>query len=293
MPLCDVIGAGARCAGLAARGGTGFSRQIRPRRRDATQRLLVLLVSMVLVGQAPSRADAASTFADVEVRNCLLGIVELHDDADRLQSFLPEPFRVSRFYGPQTGAIAVWNFSCEDVSVQGESGPGRFSVVGIQIESPDGPPPLVSYLHNFEYFVVAARTDRADLAEASAGSVLFEHIPDMAFDRTVAVTTLPQSSISVPGTTGDFRLDVAPTLQHPLHDHDNSFWVATPDGPRSAQLTLVNAIDKWCPYGTPGCSRLAVEAGSHLATVVGCTIREDGLGIDHDPVPSGRLRLQR
>lgn len=245
------------------------------------------LVAATLVGEpAPAASDARPA---VEVRDCLLAIVELHDDAERLQGSVAAPFQVAEFYGPGTGALATWSFSCGSVEVPGGStGPGQLSLVVIQIDRPDGPAPEISYLHNFDYYVVSARTDRADLAGHAVGTVPVELAKDMSFDRTPSLL-LPESHVDVFGSGGDYTVNVAPALQHPYHDHDNSFWSAGADGPHELQLTLVNAIDKWCPYGAPGCSTVTVEEDTPLAAVFGCAVRHDGLGIDHDPVPTGTL----
>lgn len=250
--------------------------------------LAVMVVVAAVMAPSPAAAGPRET-EPVGVEGCLLQIVEVHDDADRLGAFVPHPFRVARFYGPSTGAASVWTFGCASVVVPGGgSGPGRFSFVVVQIDRPDGPAPAVSYLHNFDYFVVAGRTDRLDLVRHAHGSVGLEYVRQITFERSADI--LPRSSTTVPGRSGGVEAEAAPYLQHPLHDHDNSFWGLSHVG-RAAelQLRLANAIDKWCPYGAPGCSEVRTEPASMVSALFGCEIRTDGLGIDHDPVPTGSL----
>lgn len=225
------------------------------------------------------------------MEGCLLQIVELHDDASRLAEFAPPPFRVARFYGPTTGALSVWTFSCSHVRVpDGGGGPGRISIVAVQIDRPDGPAPAISYLHNFDFYVISARTDRRDLAKHAQHSITLDFADGITFDRTAGV--LPRSTAEVPGKAGRYRVEVAPSLQHPVHEHDNSFWRLSPNGAMSElQLNLLNAIDKWCPYRVDGCSRVEVESSTALSALLGSEARTDGLGIDHDPVPTGTMRF--
>lgn len=57
------------------------------------------------------------------------------------------------------------------------------------------------------------------------------------------------------------------------------------------QLKLLKAIDTWCPYRVDGCSRVEVEASTALSAMLGSEARTDGLGVDHDPVPTETMRF--
>lgn len=265
-----------------------------PRRPRRQRWRLGIAVAATVWTVVASPSAAATDRGTVALEGCLLQVIEVHDDRARLQGLVPRPFVVDDFYGPGVGAAAVWTFSCEGASVPGgNAGPAKLSLIGVQIERPDEAPPPVTYLDNFDYYVTGAYTDRIDLvAHVNSTRFPLEHVPDMAFDRTPA--PLPTSSIAVPARDGGYRARVAPQLQHPIHDHDNSFWHRSPHGGVSELgLGLFDALDKWCPYNTEGCSRVEGSEGSAMETLLGCPLRTDGLGIDHDPVPRGEWRFAR
>jgi hypothetical protein len=284
--------------------------------------MAVTLLALALTAPEAASARRASSADRFEVTGCQLALVELLDDPAHGERLLPEgaPFTIAEFYGPGSVALSLWSFACERVDGAGERVRSvQLSLLSVQVEPPNGAQwpayavdpghehgNAVYYLQRFDFWLYAAFTDHAPLAEAlRAAGLPVTHTPRLRFERSDRLAdlvppredpiTLPSTRVTVAAPGAGAQAHVQPTKQHPPHDHDNSWWHWTPGGGVTRmRLQLFDAIDKWCAPHTPGCATL--DADGDLAAFFGGAgelPRTDGLGIDHDRIPGGVIELSR
>lgn len=250
--------------------------------------VLALLWTAVRSDQ-PAKAEPSSKAAFLKLGECKLGVLEmLEGDLDRLDRLVPEPFVVWDYYAGK-GAISVWNLDCASAELDsGAETPTQIALISVLIHKPDAPDPAFAYLHNFDFYLHAAQSDNRALVSQMLGlGMPFEYVENITFVREDE-TLHYWHQIGVPSRrTGGYGITVDAFNQHPPHEHDNSWWHAGGPGTSRLHLQIYEAIDKWCPFESSGCSRIKAESGSSMHAFLGSADRSDGLGIDHAVINDG------
>ena len=161
--------------------------------------IAVVLVAGAAATPVPAGAEtpAGSPGISYSALGCVEPVALVTVPRATLRLALPDPFRI-RELAPGIVGLGVAVASCESISVAGrEAGPGRFSDVGVMIESPDGS----GGEHLYQLWQVS---DHHDLVRLMSTVGMATDSADISFEKTSVSATAGVSS----NLSDDYELSV-------------------------------------------------------------------------------------
>ncbi len=168
---------------------------------------------------------------------------------------LPDPFRL-RDFAPGVAAVVVAVASCESVSVGGKhAASGRFSDVGVLIESPDGS----AGAHFYQLWQVS---DHQDLVALMAKVGMATDTATISFEKS------PVSAVgTVHSRVSNYKLSVfTPPPESGTGTGRNTWWHDGSHGVVRVQNEGTGVAENFGPYV------LELAEGSALAQILGSTV---------------------
>lgn len=163
----------------------GRTRQVRgSMKRPGRGALMVVVLAAGVAGaalapvSAGAETPAGSPGLSYSASACVEPAALVTVPRTTLKLALPDPFRI-REVAPGIAGLVVAVASCEAISVAGrEAGPGRFSDVGVMIESPDG----TGGEHLYQLWQVS---DHHDLVRLMSTVGMATDSADISFEKTI------------------------------------------------------------------------------------------------------------
>lgn len=240
---------------------------------------------------------------DIAMEGCNMTVHMFKDSAARMSEWVPDTDRYS-LQGtvpgrPDQAFLALWFYSCRNVSLDGgDPQPAKLSLVGVVVRKPvdrgglsfEEDPTGFSNPTASDHYLVWAQTDYAKLAtRLSKVGMPVEKVKHIEFDRPNDFDAFT----SVVSKDGSYSTAMHGWKDDDPHSHDNSFWYNDPRlGEAQLRLQIGSPLDPiaddWSCKAffftqedpTP-CSTVSAEQGSHVASLLGASTRDDAWAANH------------
>jgi hypothetical protein len=240
---------------------------------------------------------------DIAMEGCHMTVHMFKDSAERLSEWVPDTDRYS-LQGtvpgrPDQAFLAFWLYSCRNVSLNGGNPhSAKLSLVGVVVRKPvdrgglsfEEDPTGFSNPTASDHYLVWAHTDYAQLAtRLSRLGMPVDKVRQIEFDRPNDFDAFT----SVISRDGSYSTAMHGWKDDDPHSHDNSFWYNDRRlGEAELRLQIGSLLDPiaddWSCKAffftqedpTP-CSTVSAEHGSHVASLLGASTRDDAWAANH------------
>ena len=250
----------------------------------------------------PAAPPPPGLVPDISMKGCHMTVHLLKDSVERLSQWVPDTDRYS-IQGTvpgrlDQGFLALWLYSCRNVSLKGDDPqPAKLSLVGVVVRKPVdrggqtfSENPICCNPTASDHYLVGVHTDYGKLAMQLAKlGMPVDKVKQIGFDRPNNFDAFT----SVVSRDGSYSTAMHGWKDDDPHFHDNSFWYNDERlGEAELRLQIGDLMhpiaDDWSCKAffftqedpTP-CSTVSAEHGSHFASLLGASTREDAWAANH------------